>query len=174
MTPSTLRIWLLCMCCVVLTGCVGASDWLSGPTQFQDSPLEPSQHLAPLWIGVTTKQEIVASLGNPTNRHIHSIDGIQVKSLGYSTAETEIRPYQYLPLLGALAFLEPIQSQPPSAAISFASEDRVSGLTVSTVNAYGDIRSSGIFTSEDFSATFYGMSNPAVFLTPNASPDIRP
>ena len=167
MTPSNLRIWLLCMCCLLLNGCVGASNWLSGPTQFQNSPFEPSQHFAPIRIGVTTKQEIVSSLGNPTNRQIHSVDGIQVESLSYSTAETEIRPYQYIPLLGAIAFLEPIPSQTPSAAISFSSEDRVSGLTISTVNAYGDIRSPELLPLGESSASFYGMRNPDVSHAPD-------
>ncbi len=166
MTPSTLIIWILCLCCVVLTGCVGASNWLAGPTQFQNSPLEPSEQFASIRIGVTTKQEIVASLGNPTNRQIHSIDGIQVESLSYSTGEAEIRPYQYIPLLGAIAFLEPIQSQTLSTAISFSSEDRVSGLTISTVNAYGDLRSPELVPIGESPASFYGMRNPDVAHAP--------
>ena len=167
MPPSTLRIWLLCVGCVLLSSCVEASHWLSGPTPIQHSSFASSPQLAPIRIGVTTKQEIVASLGNPTNRQIHSIDGIQVESLSYSTVEAEIRPYQYIPLLGIIAFLEPFQRQTPSAAISFSSEDRVSGLTVSTVNAYGDIRSPELVPIGESSVSFYGMRNPGVAHTPN-------
>jgi hypothetical protein len=167
MTPSILRIWLLCLGCVFLTGCVGASEWLLGPTQFQDSRSDLSPHFASIRIGVTAKQEIVSSFGSPTNRQMHPIDGSQVESLSYSTAESEIRPYQYIPLLGAIAFLGPIQSQSPSAAISFSSEGIVSGLTVSTLNAYGDLRSPERVPIGESSASFYGMSNPNVSHAPD-------
>ena len=169
MTPSLIRILLLSLCWWIFTSCVGASNWLSGPTQFQNSPLELSQHFAPVQIGVTTKQKIIERLGNPTNRQIHSSNGIQGESLSYSITETEIRPYQYIPLLGAMAFLGPIQSQTPSAAISFSSVERVSGLTLSTVNSYGDIRSPEFVPLEETSSLSYGMRNPDVAHNPDHS-----
>lgn len=166
MTPSLLKIGLLCILYGLLTNCMAASNWLSGPTQFQNSRSDLSHHLDPIQIGVTTKQEIVGNFGNPTDRQIQSIDVTQFESLSYSTTETAIQPYQYIPLLGAIAFSGPIQSQTPSAAISFTPEGKVSGLTFSTVNAYGDIRSSEIFPMGDASTTFYGMRNPDVSHTP--------
>ncbi len=170
MTPSTLRIWPLYVVCFVLSGCVEASNWLSGPTQYQNSSFASSPQLAPIRIGVTTKQEMVARLGHPTDEKVRSTDGIQVESLSYSTAEAEISPYQYLPLLGGIAYLEPLQNQTPSTAFSFSSEGLVSGLTVSTLNAYGDIRSPKQLSIEEPSLLFYGMRNPEVSYTPNDSP----
>jgi hypothetical protein len=167
MTLSTLRIWPLYVICLVLPGCVEASNWLSGPTQFQDSRSDLSSHFASIRIGITTKEEMVARLGDLKDRPIPSIDRNQIESLSYSTAESEIRPYQYIPLLGAIAFLGPIQSQSPSAAISFSSEGIVSGLTVSTLNAYGDLRSPERVPIGESSASFYGMSNPNVSHAPD-------
>ena len=163
MTPSILRILPWCMCCVLLTGCVGASNWLAGPTQFQNSLLDPSHRLAPIQIGVTTKQEIVTNFGNPTDRQIHSIDGTQFESLSYSTTEIAINPFQYIPLFGAAASWRSTSSRTPSAAFSFSSEEKVSGLTVSTVNAYGDTRSPKRFLIPNSPISFYGMRNPEVF-----------
>ena len=110
---------------------------------------------------------MVARLGDLKDRPIPSIDRNQIESLSYSTAESEIRPYQYIPLLGAIAFLGPIQSQSPSAAISFSSEGIVSGLTVSTLNAYGDLRSPERVPIEESPASFYGLRNPDVAHVPN-------
>jgi hypothetical protein len=142
------------------------SNWLSEPSQFQNSYSHTSHPYSPIKIGKSTKSEIVSRLGNPTDRQLHSIDGLPFESLSYSTTETEIKSYQYIPFLGALAFWGPQISQTPSAAISFNSEDIVSGLTVSTVNAYGDIRFPEILPIGDSPPAFYGMRNPDVFHTP--------
>ena len=138
----------------------------SSPASSQNYPLDTYDHLAPLQIGISTKQEIVARFGHPTDRQTHSIDGMHFESLGYANAETMIKPYQYIPLLGAVAFWSPLTNQAPSAAMSFSSEDVISGLTVSTINAYGDIPSSELFPIAHSNTSFYGMSNPDVFHTP--------
>lgn len=163
---SILKIGMLFILCMVLTSCVAASDWLSGAAPSQNSFLNPSNRFALIQIGDSTKQDVEANFGNPIDRQLHSIDGIPFESFSYSTAETEIRPYQYIPFFGALAFWSPLTSQTPSAAISFSPEDVVSGLTLSTVNAYGDIRSSEIAPTPDSSYSFYGMRNPDVSQTP--------
>lgn len=162
MMPSLLRIGLLCIGCIFLTSCVVASNWLSGPTQQQTPQFDASIQTPPLQIGVTTKEEIVSRLGDPTHRHIHSIDGIQFESLSYSHSPIAITPFQYIPLFGAIAFLRPFTDEIPPAAISFSSDQRVSGLTASTVNAYGDIDLLETFPVSN-SPTFYGMRNPEVF-----------
>ena len=163
MIPSLQRIGLLCVGSFFLTGCVAASNWLAGPTQSENSQFDASPHNSPLQIGVTTKEEIVSKFGKPTNHYIHSIDGIDLQSLSYSTTNMAITPFQYFPLLGAIAFLKPFANERPSIALSFSSDQRVSGLTESTVNAYGDIRSSNIFPTSDSSTSFFGMRNPQVF-----------
>ena len=170
----TLRIGFLSLCCLFLTSCVGASNWLSGPAQSQTSHRDPSPHFTAIHIGITTKQEVIAQLGNPTNQYVHSIDGIQVESVSYTTSDTAVKPYQYIPFFGGLAFWKPQDNSAPSIAISFSSENRVSGLTVSTVNAHGDIRSPEKIHISDFPTSFYGMRNPEVSHSPADSPLHRP
>ena len=162
MTLSLIKIFLLCLCWWLFTSCVGTSDWLSGPPQWQNSDLESSLRLSTIGIGVTTKEEVLTRFGTPTDRQGSMIDGITFESLSYSTTEATITPYQYIPLFGAVAFWEPLENHAPSAAISFSNEDTVSGLTISTVRAFGDIRSSEKFNKSDSSTSFYGMRNPDV------------
>ncbi len=166
---SILYVILLLILYIVLPSCVGTSNWLSSPASSQNDPLDMYDHFVPLQIGISTKQEIIARFGHPTDRQTHAIDGMHVESLGYATAETTITPYQYIPLLGSVAFWSPLTHQAPSAAMSFSSEDVFSGLTVSTINAYGDIPSSEFFPIAHSNTSFYGMSNPDVSHTPAAS-----
>jgi len=163
-----LRIGFLGILGVCLTSCVATSDWLSHSSPSQHASLNRSHSLAPIQIGTTTKEEIVASYGNPVDQQRHSMDGRRIESFGYSTTETPIKPYQYIPIVGALAFGKSLTHQNPSWAISFSPQDRVSGLTISDTNAYGDIPSTEIFSMPDSSPSFYGMRNPDVF---HAQPD---
>lgn len=169
MTLSLIRILLLCQCWWLFTSCVGTSDWLSGPSQFQNSDLKSSLHLSPIQIGVTTKEEVLMRFGAPTDRQGSRINGITLESLSYSTSESPMTPYQYIPLFGAVAFWEPLDNHTPSAAISFSNENRVSGLTSSTIRAFGDIPSSENFNTPDSSTTFYGMRNPNVTHAPTSA-----
>lgn len=166
MTPSLLKIGLLCLCCVPLTGCVSASNWLAGSAQFHNSQFEKSHPLDSIQIGITTKEEILAKLGIPTDHQRHSIDEAQLESLSYSNTDATITPYQYLPLIGAIAFWGPDPTPTPSVAISFSSEKRVSGLTVSTFNAYGDNKAPIQIPLDDSPPLFYGMRNPEVSHAP--------
>ena len=162
MPLPTLKNAQLCMCCILLTSCVGASNWLSGSPPYHNSQFDPSQHFPSIRIGVSTQQEVINRLGDPTDRQIRSIEKFQHESFSYTTSESVVKPYQYLPFLGAVAFRRPATTQAPSAAISFSSENKVSGLTLSTVNAYGDIQTPEKFPISDSFTSFYGMRNPEV------------
>ena len=166
MRHSLLKFGLLCLCCASLTGCVSASNWLAESSQFHKPQFEGSHHLDSIQIGSSTKEEVLARLGNPTDRQRHSIDEAHLESLSYSSTEATITPYQYLPLIGAFAFWGPDPTPTPSVAISFSSEERVSGLTVSTLNAYGDIQAPIPASIGDSPPLFYGMRNPEVSHTP--------
>jgi len=166
MTLSLLKFGLLCLCCVPLTGCVSASNWFAGSSQFHKPQFEGSHHLDSIQIGSSTKEEVLARLGIPTDRQRHSIDETHLESLGYSNTEASITPYQYLPLIGGIAFWKPDPTPTPSVAISFSSEERVSGLTVSALNAYGDIQAPMPVSIGDSPPLFYGMRNPEVSHTP--------
>ena len=154
--------------CLVLTNCMNTHHQLSGSLQLQSSHTTPTQQLGSIQIGITTKQEIIRRFGNPTDQQMSAVQGATIESLSYADSEIEIRPYQYIPLLGAMRFLWPMHNQTPSVGMSFSPDEKVSGLTISTVNAYGDIRSSELFSRADSTTSFYGMNNPEVSHTPTS------
>ncbi len=173
--PRTLvRIGMLCLSSVLLTGCVGASNWLSGSNELQDSPTASAQYFAPMRIGVTPVEEIASRFGVPDDVQFGSIEGRQIESLGYSSSAQLISPFQYIPFFGAVEIWRQGSDHTPSAAISFSPEEQVTGLTVSTNNAYGDIRLLRTSPRAGSSSSVYGMNNPAVFHTANASPEHLP
>ena len=152
--------------CLVLTNCVNTNHQLSGPSKLESSYITPTQQLTSIQIGITTKQEIIRRFGDPTDQQISRAEGVPLESLSYADSEIKIRPYQYIPFFGAFAFWPAPTHQHSSAAISFSSDEKVSGLTVSTVNAYGDIRASELFTGADSTTSFYGMNNPEISYIP--------
>ncbi len=162
MDLSILRFILLSICFILLIGCVTASDWLSREPPSQNSLLIPSDSMTPIQIGNSIKQDVESNFGRPSDRQLHSIDGLPFESFSYTTVETTIRLYQYLPFFGALAFRSSPKNQTPSVAISFSPEGTVSGMTLSTINAYGDIPLHKLFAKEK-SPYFYGVKNPDVF-----------
>ncbi len=166
---SIVRMGTLCLCAVLLTGCVGTSNWLSGSVESQHSSFDTSHYFAPMRIGVTPVKEVASRFGVPDDVQFGSIEGRQIESLGYASSEQGITPFQYIPFFGAVEIWRQGAKHTPSAAISFSPDERVSGLTVSSNNAYGDIRSPGISTRTRSSISIYGMSNPAVLYTANVS-----
>ncbi len=148
--------------CLILTNCVNTHHRLWESSQLQSSHLTPTQQLTSIQIGITTKQEIIRRFGNPTDQQMSTREGVPIESLSYADSEIEIRPYQYIPFFGAFAFWRTSTHQNSSAAFSFSFDEKVSGLTVSTVNAYGDIRASKFFTGAASVTSFYGMNNPEV------------
>ncbi len=151
-----------CILGISLTGCVAASEWLAHPTATQTSYEARDRNLPPLEIGVTTKEEIIATFGHPGHRKTLAFEAQSIESFGYATAEGQILPYQYIPFVGALAFRKPFTDLTSSLAISFSPQDQVSGLTVADTNAYGDIPPTEVFLRPHVSLPFYGMRNPNV------------
>ena len=173
--PRTLvRIGMLCLSCVLLTACVGASNWLSGSTESQHSSFDSSHYFAPMRIGVTPVKEIASRFGVPDDIQFGSIEGKQIESMGYSNRARMTTPFQYILFFGAIEIWRQGSNHTPSAAISFSPDERVTGLTVSANNAYGDIRLLRTSPRTESSSSVYGMNNPAVFHVANPSPEHLP
>lgn len=159
---------------LLFTGCVGASNWLSGSTENQHSSFDSSHYFAPMRIGVTPVKEIASRFGVPDDVQFGSIEGKQIESLGYSRSAQLITPFQYIPFFGAVEIWRQGSIYTPSAAISFSPEERVTGLTVSDNNAYGDIRLLRSSPRAGSSRFVYGMNNPTVIHSANPSPEHLP
>ncbi len=162
MRPNTPRFLALGICLVLCCGCVNTSNWLARPAPFPHFPLDSTQQLDSIRIDVSTRNDILSNFGHPNNRQSHSSEGLHWESFGYSNDESAISPLQFLPLLGSVAHWSRLATQTPSLAISFSSEEKVSGLTLATINAYGDIRFSEISSMPNDSLHFYGKRNPEV------------
>jgi len=170
MTIILLQItWLPFILLTCLSGCVAMSDFLSGPTATQNSGIEPSSLWEPIQIGISTQEDVIGALGNPTDRKIHPGNGSQFESWAYASHEETVQPYQYVLLVGAFASSHSLVNESPSVAIGFSPNGVVSGLTVSTVNAYGDILPSELFPVSTFSTPLYGMRNPQIAHSPRAT-----
>ena len=161
--------WLPFILLTCLSGCVATSELLSGPASVANSRPEPSSLREPIQIGVSTQEEVSGMLGNPTESKTHTLNGTQVESWAYVSHEETVQPYQYVPFVGAFAFSRSHVNDSPSVAISFSPNGVVSGLTVSTLNAYGDIPPSELFPVSASSTTLYGMRNPQISHSPHAT-----
>ena len=161
--------WLPFILLTCLSGCVATSDFLSGPTSTENSGIEPSSLREPIQIGVSTQEEVSGMLGNPTVGKTHSPNGTQLESWAYVSHEETVQPYQYVLLVGAFASSRSHVNETPSVAISFSPNGVVSGLTLSTLNAYGDIPPSELFPVSASSTTLYGMRNPQISHSPTAT-----
>jgi len=113
-------------------------------------------------------------LGDPTDRQIHPGNGDQFESWAYASNEETIQPYQYVLFVGAFASSRSLVNESPSAAIGFSPNGVVSGLTLSTLNAYGDIPPPELFPISAFSPPLYGMNNPQVAHSPRATNSLFP
>ncbi len=169
---TTMLLQIPCLPFILLTclsGCVATSELLSGPASVANSKPEPSSLREPIQIGVSTQKEVRGMLGNPTEVKTHSPNGIQLESWAYVSHEETVQPYQYVLFVGAFAFSRSQVNDSPSVAISFSPNGVVSGLTVSTLNAYGDIPPSELFPVSASSTTLYGMRNPQISHSPHAT-----
>jgi outer membrane protein assembly factor BamE (lipoprotein component of BamABCDE complex) len=162
-------IWLPFILLTCLSGCVATSELLSGPASVANSRPEPSSLREPIQIGVSTQEEVRGMLGNPTEGKTYSPNGTQLESWAYVSHEETVQPYQYVLFVGAFAFSRSHVNDSPSVAISFSPNGVVSGLTVSTLNAYGDIPPSELFPVSASSTTLYGMRNPQISHSPHAT-----
>jgi hypothetical protein len=170
MTTMLLQIsWLPFILLTCLSGCVATSDFLSGPTSTQNSGIEPSSLREPIQIGVSSQTEVKGMLGDPTDRQIHSENGNKIESWAYASHDETVTPYQYILFFGAVASPHSLVNESPSVAISFSPNGVASGLTLSTLNAYGDIPPPELFPISAFSPPLYGMRNPQISHSPRAT-----
>jgi len=161
-------IWLALILLTYLSGCVATSDFLSGPALTHDSSLEPPSLMDPIKIGVSSQTEVKSSLGNPTDRKIHSENGNQIESWAFASHDETVIPYQYIPFLGAFVSPHSLVNESPSVAVSFSPDGVVSGLTVSSLNAYGDIPPYDLIPASALTTPLYGMRNPQISHSPRA------
>ena len=144
------------------------SDFLSGPTSVPGYSPEPHSLIDPIQIGVSTQEEVIGALGNPTDRQ-QSLDETPIESWAYVSHGETVQPYQYVLLLGAFASSRSLLNESPSVAFGFTPNGVVSGLTVSTLNAYGDIPPHELLPISNTSIPLYGTRNPQVAHTPRTT-----
>ncbi len=159
-------IWLALILLTYLSGCVATSDFLSGPSLTHDSSLEPPSFMDPIQIGVSTQGEVRSVLGNPTDSNAHSENGNQIESWAFASHDETVIPYQYIPFLGAFVSTHSLVNESPSVAVSFSPDGVVSGLTVSSLNAYGDIPPYDLIPASALTAPLYGLRNPQISHSP--------
>ena len=156
MGPLRLHPAIILLC--LLSGCVAASQTLSGSsTERELLPLSKSS-LDTIQIGVTKQEEIQALFGLPSDIQVlRTVDGLH-ESWAYVDTDKARQPFQYLPIFGALSTLNRDGQSP--LAISFSPEGIVDGVTLSRVNAQGDVTYSPRALDSVALTPLYGMKNP--------------
>ena len=145
---------------LLLSGCVQASEFLSGPVTHDDPAIRYPISLEPIQIGLTTQEEIQQRFGQPTDLQISSKDQISHESWAYASADPVIQPYQYVPFFGALAFSRP--QKPESFSVNFSQDGFVEGLSWRTIQPFGKARYDLIKLNPGSPIPIYGTKNPMV------------
>lgn len=141
-----------------LVGCVEASKFFSGNALTDDPAIAYPDSLESVHIDVTTQEEVHQQFGPPTDRQQASKNEINLESWSYGETDLLIQPYQYLPLIGVLAFLG--DSEPQSFSMSFSEEGKVDGLGWRRVQAFGDAPYELIKFMPGTEIPSYGTNNP--------------
>ena len=145
---------------LLLSGCVQASEFLSGPVIHDDPAFQFPSSLEPIHIGLTTQEEIQQRFGHPTDLQISSREQSSQESWAYASADPAIQPYQYVPFFGALAFSRP--QKPPSFSVNFSQDGFVEGLSWRTIQPFGKARYDLIKLNPGSNIPIYGTKNPMV------------
>ena len=145
---------------LVLSGCVQASEFLSGPVIHDDPAIQYPASLEPIQIGLTTQEEIQQRFGQPTDFQISSRDQRAQESWAYASADPVIQPYQYVPFLGALAFSQ--DQQPESFSVNYTQDGFVEGLSWRTIQPFGKAHYDLIKLTPGSHIPNYGTNNPMV------------
>lgn len=145
---------------ILVSGCVQASEFLSGRVTTEDGAIQYPATLEPIQLGVTTQEEIQHLFGNPTDRHITSQIDMSGESWAYAFADPAIQPLQYVPLLGVLAL--PRFPYPQSFSLNFTPKSTVEGLSWRTVQAFGDAHDNLIKLSPGSEMPMDATQNPLV------------
>ncbi len=156
LTKSFWRNLLPIVLLAFLSGCVGMSEWLSGPVS--PGRVDRAPVIAQIQTNVSTQEDVSRLMGTPAARRTHLLDDSTIEAWAYHLEVYSVKPHQYLPLLGAIAFTSSQSGHSQSVAISFDKNGRMSGLTDSTMNAYGDVPSVMPFPETTFPIFFYGSS----------------
>ena len=146
---------------------VSASEKLSGSMMSREPALQNPASLEPIQIGVTTQDDMREQFGYPTDLQLSTESNIPRESWAYTSADSVIRPYQYLPIFGALAFKDKKESE--SFAVSFSPTGIINGMTQSTVQAHGDAPYGLIKLVPGSDIQIYGTKNPLVHNLGNTS-----
>ena len=141
-----------------LSGCVEASNFFSGNALTDDPAITYPESLESVHSGMTTQEDIQQLLGTPTDRQQISRNGITRETWSYGEADPLIQPYQYLPLIGGLAFLGDSERQ--SFSVSFSEEGKVDGLGWRRVQAFGEAPYGLIRFMPGTDIPSYGTNNP--------------
>ena len=145
---------------LLLSGCVQASEFLSGPVIHDDPAIQYPTSLEPVQIGLTTQEEIQQRFGDPTDLQISSGDQSSHESWAYASADPVLQPYQYVPFFGALAFSRP--QKPQSFSVNFSQDGFVEGLSWRTIQPFGKARYDLIKLNPGSQIPIYGTNNPMV------------
>ena len=151
---------LLLTMVILLSGCVQASEFLSGPSTHDDPAIQYPVSLEPIQIGLTTQEEIQQRFGQPTDLQTSSKDQSSEESWAYASADPVIQPYQYIPFFGALAFSR--LQQPESFSVNFTQDGFVEGLSWRTIQPFGKARYDLIKLTPGSHIPIYGSKNPLV------------
>lgn len=145
---------------ILLSGCVQASEILSGRVAKDDPAIQYPSSLEPIQIGATTQEEVQNVFESPTDTQTTSENGGRHDFWAYAVADPPIRPSQYVPLFGVLAL--PRYPAPPSFSVNFSSKGMVEGISWRTVQAYSDARYDLIKFTPGTEIPIYGTLNPMV------------
>ena len=151
---------MLVVSCREYLGCVEASKFFSGKSLTDEPAITYPSSLESVRIGVTTQEEVQQLLGLPTDHQQTSRNGISQESWSYGKADPVIQPYQYVPLIGGLAFLG--DSEPQSFSVNFSEDGIVKGISWRTVQAFGDEQYDLIRLKPGSDLPSYGTNNPMV------------
>ena len=155
---TILRLLSTCVILVSFSGCVEASKFFAGNALTDDPAVRIPDSLESVKLGVTTQEEVKQLLGTPTDRQQISENGVTKDSWSYGAADPVIQPYQYLPLIGVIAFLG--DSEPQSFSVNFSEDGIVKGISWRTVQALGEEPYNLIRFPPGSDIPSYGTNNP--------------
>ena len=135
-----------------------ASKFFAGNALTDDPAVRIPDSLQSVKLGVTTQEEVEQVFGTPTDRQKSSENGVTKDSWSYGAADPIIQPYQYLPLIGVIAFLG--DSEPESLSVSFSEEGQANGIGWRRVQAFGEAPYHLIKGMPGTEIPSYGTNNP--------------
>jgi hypothetical protein len=112
-------IVVVLLCAVLTAGCVSVGT----------DALRDEQTLAQIKVGETTKEQVLALLGPPSEARVSTLRGTSHEWWGYTQAESVINPLEYLLLVGLFFNGFGLHDTERSLHVSFDPDGKVSSLT---------------------------------------------